>query len=390
MRGRSSSYFSALREEFKALIGDEGVLLILFIAPLLYGVIYTLCYAPEELRKVPIATVDLSQTPLSRHLIRAVGATPEVEIKAECGSSLEAEELLYAEEVYGIMLIPPHYAEELLGATQTKISLWLDTSYFLRYRTLFEGLSRAILYNGAEIEVMRLSLSGSPLIEAEVKAQPIRLHQHNLYNPTLGYGRFIMPAILVLILQQLIWVGIGMRIGTLREGRMGSLSSSIQTPRVALLAQIGAILLLIALPALYLFTLHYRLFDLPMRGATGSILLILLLYLVAVILSGRVLASLFHRRIDPLLWLLWGSIPILLLSGASIPSEAIPSWVQWLAALLPSTPAIRAFVASQSMGATLQELHPELLHLLLLLLLYGLMALYIIQREQRKRIHCSH
>ncbi len=372
------------------MIGDEGVLLILFIAPLLYGVIYTLCYAPGELRKVPIATVDLSQTPLSRRLIRAVGATPKVEIKAECGSFLEAEELLYAEEVYGIMLIPSHYAEQLLGATQTKISLWLDTSYFLRYRTLFEGLSRAILYHGGEIEVMRLGLSGSPLIEAEVKAQPIRLHQENLYNPTLDYGRFILPAILLLILQQLIWVGIGMRIGTLREGRMGRSNGPIQTPCVTLLAEIGAILLLIALPALYLFTLHYRLFDLPMHGATGATLLILLLYLVGAILSGRVVASLFHHRIDALLWLLWGSIPILLLSGASVPSEALPRPMQYLAALLPSTPAIRAFVALQSMGATLHELLPELLHLLLLLLLYGLMALCRIKREQRKKIHCSH
>ncbi len=40
---------------------------------------------------------------------------------------------------------------------------------------------------------------------------------HNLFNPYLGYGTFVMPAIIMVIIQQTMLIGIGMIGGTWRE-----------------------------------------------------------------------------------------------------------------------------------------------------------------------------
>ncbi len=48
--------------------------------------------------------------------------------------------------------------------------------------------------------------------------------------------------------------------------------------------------------------------------------------------------------------LLWTSIPILMLSGASFPREAIPEWLYALGQVFPSSHGVNAFIRIRSMG----------------------------------------
>lgn len=132
-----------------------------------------------------------------------------------------------------------------------------------------------------------------------------------------------------------------------------------------------------ALIALYLFTFHFMLFDLPIRGSLFVVAMLLLPYLLAVVLLAALLGQLFRRREDALSALLWSSIPMLMLSGISLPREALPGWLYELGNLLPSSPAVRGFVRAHTMGASLAEIRPEILHLWLLTGLYGGLLLLI-------------
>ena len=63
------SYWQQLRSvmgnEYRTIFSDGGVMLILIFALLIYATAYSLAYAPQVLRNVPIGVIDQSHTSTS-------------------------------------------------------------------------------------------------------------------------------------------------------------------------------------------------------------------------------------------------------------------------------------------------------------------------------------
>lgn len=372
----------------KRLTGDEGCLLILAGAPLIYATLYSLAYGSELLREVPIGVVTPEPTPFTREMTMALEASPELKVSYQAGSMKEARELLWERKIDGIVYLPHELEEHILQGNSGVVSLCLDADCFLIYRQLYRATAAVIMAQTEHIAQERLWAKAGTFQAPPEALDPIRHRSENLYNPSLGYGSFILPAILLLVLQQTLLIGVGMCLATRRERTKAHLGMVIKPKKKplssALIQQSGqslAVLLLSGLVAIYLLTLHYRLFHLPMRGSTGSIALLILLFLLASVQLAFALGTLFRRREEPLIWLLWSSIPCLMLSGVSLPPQALAAPLRLVGALLPSTPAIRAFIRLQSMGAHWEEVMPEMLHLGVLCLLYGFVAWWRLRKS---------
>ena len=81
------------------------------------------------------------------------------------------------------------------------------------------------------------------------------------------------------------------------------------------------------------------------------------------------------------MWLLWLSIPFLLVSGVSLPPEAFPKWLYIVGKAVPSSSAVDAWIAVQSRGATLADVAPELTLLWCLVVFYGVGAVVANRRS---------
>ena len=121
----------------------------------------------------------------------------------------------------------------------------------------------------------------------------------------------------------------------------------------------------------FMLTVHYWLFDYPMRATWWRCVAVVVPYLLAVLLLAQSLGRLFRRRESPILWLLWLSIPFLLVSGASLPPQAFPRWLYLLGKVVPSSSAVEAWIAVQSRGASLADVAPELTTLWILTIIFG-------------------
>lgn len=51
----------------------------------------------------------------------------------------------------------------------------------------------------------------------EITAYPIEYEDIAIFNPTNGFAAFLIPAVLILIIQQTLLLGIGLAAGTARE-----------------------------------------------------------------------------------------------------------------------------------------------------------------------------
>lgn len=369
---------SVVRNEFRTIFKDGGVMLILIFALIIYATAYSLAYGSQVLRNVPIGVVDECRTPTSRSLIDTFNAGPNTYVAYNPTSMEEAKELFYGRKIYGVVYIPSDYGEKLYGGEQANVAIYADASYFLMYRQVFQEVVTSIGKTGAMVEFQRLIAKGANIPQAQATTQPVIYQSHNLFNPYLGYGTFVMPAIIMVIIQQTMLIGIGMIGGTWREfGLYRKLIPPGETRMSTLPIVMGksiVYLVVYAFLCLYLFALHYRLFHYPINGQTETVIALLIPYLLACTMLSIAVSTLFRYREQSLLFLLWSSIPILMVSGVSLPEQAIPGWLYDFGQLFPSSSGIRAFIRIRSMGASLDEVMPEIRQLWILTGVYGLLA----------------
>ena len=384
---------SVVRNEFRTIFTDGGVMLILIFAILIYATAYSLAYGSQVLRNVPIGVIDECRTPTSRALIETFNSGPNTYVAYEPTSMEEAKELFFGRKIYGVVYIPSDYDRKLYGGEQANVAIYCDASYFLMYRQVFQELVTSIGRTGAMVEFQRLIAKGANIPQAQAVTQPVIYESHNLFNPYLGYGTFVMPAIIMVIIQQTMLIGIGMIGGTWREHRLYYKLCPEGRRRMSSLPIVlgrGLVYAVIyALTCTYILTLHYRMFHFPMNGAPVAVALFTALYVVACIAMGIAVSTLFRYRENSLMLLLWTSIPVLMLSGVSYPREGIPEWLYNLGKLLPSSHGVNGFIRIQTMGASLQEVFAEIKWLVILTVAYGGLACIgihqAIRREQRRR-----
>ena len=369
---------SVVRNEFRTIFKDGGVMLILIFALIIYATAYSLAYGSQVLRNVPIGVVDECRTPTSRSLIDTFNAGPNTYVAYNPTSMEEAKELFYGRRIYGVVYIPSDYEEKLLGGSQANVAIYVDASYFLMYRQVFQEVVTSIGKTGAMVEFQRLIAKGANIPQAQATTQPVIYESHNLFNPYLGYGTFVMPAIIMVIIQQTMLIGIGMIGGTWREFGLYRKLCPPDRKRMStlpiVLGKATVYGLIYGVTTFYILGLHYRLFHYPMNGATSTVVVFMLAYLAACIFLGIAISTLFRYRENSLLLLLWTSIPLLMLSGVSYPREGIPDWLFNFGQLFPSSHGVDGFIRIQSMGASLSEVLPEIRMLCILTLIYGGLA----------------
>ena len=375
-------------DELKRIFSDGGVMLLLFGATLIYPLIYSFSYTPEVPRDIPVALVNLDGSKNSRELKRMIDATSEVEINTEPESLESAEQQFYSGAVKGVILIPEHFSEHLLSGEQAHLAVYADASYMMFYKQVYQAALYASGTLGKKVEIKRRMLHGTPEEAAISRANPIDFQSHALYNPLGGYGSYALPAVLVLILQQTLLMGIGMRAGTAREmGAVHYLVPKMASRQGALRILFGKFLayLLLYIPiGYYLLVLVMRWFSFPQAGEINQLFWLALPLTIAAIMLGILLTNFFKNRENSMIFLLFTSIPLVFLSGFSWPVEAFPPGLQLLGHLFPSTPGIVGFYKISVMGGDFSTIIPEVTELWVMALVFFIINWIVIRIKNRR------
>ena len=366
--------------ELEAIFSDGGALLLVVFATMIYTIIYSMAYGSEVVRDIPIVVVDEDKTEASRRLIDGVDGGPDTWVAFEVNSMGEARELFYRGDVFAIFNIPTGYEAAILADREANVALVLDGSHLLLYSHVLQQAVSDVVANSAKIEAERIIAKGGSDVVARAVVEPIQMNVEMLYNPYMGYGAFVMPSILIVIIQQTMVIGIAMV--TLYVARRRSHLGRTR-PIATVLSKILVYMLIYAVILLFILGVVWPVFDLPYFANTLDIVLLLLVYMVATAGLGLTLSHLFKRREAPIMLLLWASIPILLLAGVSYPREAFPEWLYAIGRILPSSSAVDAFIQINSMGASISDILPEMLTLALLALLYLTSAIIC------ENLHCN-
>lgn len=213
--GRLESIYYVTADEIRNVFRDTGVMIFFFVVPLAYPLLYTFIYNNETVREVPVVLIDNASTPQSRDFARRVDGTPDVRIAYRATDMDHARELLARKEAYGIIYIPSDFSRNIGLGGQSHVSLYCDMSSLLFYKAMLVALTDVSLEMGAEIE--QHNLHGLTERQQETASMPIENEWVALFNPQSGFASFLIPAILIIIIQQTLLLGVGMLAGTARQ-----------------------------------------------------------------------------------------------------------------------------------------------------------------------------
>lgn len=356
-----NSVFYICQKELKAVFKDQGVLIFFLLVPLAYPLLYAFIYTGEVVREVPAAVVDMNKSTLSREFIRKVDATPDVKIQSHCADMEEAKLLLKESKVYGVIYIPESFSSDITKGIQTQVTLYCDMSGMLYYKAILTASTEVSLKMNKAIKTKRAGNTTNR--QDEISATPITYEAVNLFNPQAGYASFLLPAVLILIIQQTLLLGVGLSAGTARENNrfrdLVPLSRQYQGTLRIVLGKSSAYFIIYAIVSAYILCVVPKIFSLVQIAQAGTLAAFILPYVLSCIFFAMTCSIFIHHREACMMIYVFTSVPLLFISGVSWPGSAIPEFWKVISWLFPSTFGINGYIAINSMGATLDQVLPE-------------------------------
>ena|SRR5574344_157231 len=359
---------------------DSGVMLILFIAGLGYPLLYSFVYFQESISNVPVAIVDNDATSRSRQFCREVDATKEVEL-VKCMNMDEAEYLMGRRKVHAIILIPRDFDKTVVAAThQATISVYVNMTSFFVYKSVALAINYVMLQENRDIEIQRYEAAGETHQQALYDADPAPYDAVYLFNPGDGFASFFVPGVMILIIHQLLFLGIGMLAGTTREENKNHklFENTIDKRRIyrVIFGKGLAYFLIYAIFSAYITVLIPKWFDLPHLASTWDIYRLLLPFLLAVIFFSFTCSVFIKNRETGMVMFLFFSVILLFLSGVTWPLTNFPKFWKVFAYLFPSTFGIQGYLKLNTFGAEFGQILPDFIALWTQAIVYFITACF--------------
>ncbi|MCR5820159.1 MAG: ABC transporter permease [Bacteroidaceae bacterium] len=380
--------FKVWYNELKEISRDEGIMVFILLVPLAYPLLYAFIYTTETQHNLPVCVVDQCQSSLTREFIRKVDATPEVKIAGHALNMAEAQEMLRMREVSGIIQIPHSFDRDLAHGKQVVVGVFSDLTSMLYYKVMLLGVTNVAQDMNRDIKVQNYLHPGTRR-EEEVARMPIDFEHVQLYNTQGGFSAFLIPPVLMLILQQTLFLGIGMSMGRTRENNRGLVIPPQSGYKHVVSVVLGKSMLyffLYLVMAVYMNVVISHFFGLPQLMHWNVFFGFMVPYLLACIFLGFCFSAFIFRREDCILLFVFMSVPLLFLTGVSWPGSAIPKIWQWIAVIFPSTFGCNAYIRAGSMGATLGDINHEVMAMWYQAGIYFLLACLIYIWEIRRAV----
>ena len=371
--------------ELRQIFSDSGVLLIFLVAGLAYPLLYNVVYLNGILSDTPVAVVDNSDSPDSRRFIREIDATREVEVAAKCVNMAEAEQMMKDRKVKGIIYFPSDFSEKIARNETATFSVYADMSSFLYYKNALMATNFVMLHEVGQIQMERYSALGMTEQAAFQSVKPLGYEENNPYNRAFNYSFFLISAILMIIIQQTLFYGMSLLVGTARERNrsFASLPDRLEGHGVGrvVLGRGGAYWLLYLAVGMYIAFIVPAIFGIPQRGEFHDVLALLVFFITDCVFFSMTWSTLITRRESVFLLFLAMSPVALFLTGCSWPTIAFPEFWKWFSYIFPSTFGAQGFINLSTAGGDMGTADVQMKAMIVQTIIYFFLACAAIYLE---------
>ncbi|MBW8182794.1 ABC transporter permease [Shewanella nanhaiensis] len=292
-----------------------------------------------DVRNVPVAIVDQSDSAAGRWIVEAIKVTQVASVEAFYKTSTEAEAAITRGEVRAALILPPNLTEKL--ANNETLGQWI-----------VDGSDTMIA--GAMKQLRNMPLDQITGINTQ---KPATFEVALFYNPEQRSAVNIVPGLIAVILTMTMILFTSAAI--VREREKGNLELLITTPIKPLELMLGKILPYIIVGLIQMtiiLGLGHFIFDVPINGSLAQLLMGTLLFIAASLTLGLIISTIARTQLQAMQMTIFIILPTILLSGFMFPFEAMPKPAQWIAEILPATHFMRIIRAVVLRGGEIGDM----------------------------------
>jgi ABC-2 type transport system permease protein len=231
------------------------------------------------------------------------------------------------------LIIPKGFSERIADQAQTDFPLFVDGTMPTVALSALQGMS--VISGEEAAEELRFDDPDSPA--PPLRKPPVKLIQQILFNPELRDSDFFLPGTIGIATMIVLF---NLSLGRVREKEQQTIEQLLVTPISRFAVVVGKLIpyaIFGAVDFLVVGLLSFWVFDLPFRGPILAIAGLALIFILACLAQGALVAALTGSEQEAQFVQALIVVPSILMTGLVFPLEAIPRWLQPVAWSLPMT-----------------------------------------------------
>lgn len=313
-----------------------------------------------DVRGIEAAVLDQANSASSREAVAEIASSQVLDLRYRLSSPQQIDQLLRQGKISAALVVPADFDARLQRQDRPPLQLVVDGS-------------------DQSVQASARQLAAYPLPGWESR-QGVEVV--NFYNPERLAPLNTVPGLLgvILTMTMVLFTAVAL----VREREHGNLEMLIATPVSPWELTIGKLLPFVGIGLVQITVIllvGHWLFGVPVRGSLLELYAASLLFIVASLALGVYLSTLSQTQFQAMQMAFFTFLPQILLSGFMFPFAGMPKAAQWIAELMPLTHYLRLARGIMLREATLLELWPPML--VLLLFSVALLALAVTRISKR-------
>lgn len=378
-----------IKREFKMFFSNTTLMMVFLGAPLIYAFLLASVYKSGKVTNVPIIVVDKDNSPMSLQIIEMLQDNEGLEVTAILPEMTNVKDEMIRLDAVAVVEIPDRFEADVLQARYPEVNVHTNTVNLLLANFAGKDVQVTLGTFAAGAEIKALQRRGTPVHHSYQKYEPFKQNYIKVFNETGNYFTFMWPAMLAVVLQQVILLAMAVSVAyevennTFGVGIVSKTKSAITTVLVKVFP-----IWVLSIPLVFIFYLLHIYYNAPMPTHPINYVVMTGFFVVSTTFLGVMISSLLPNALKATQVLMVMSAPGFIIGGYTWPLDSMSLPIQWLASLLPLTPFLDAFKLMLMQGASLKQVSPKMVHLIIQIIVYFFISLLLvkwrIKREDKK------
>jgi ABC-2 type transport system permease protein len=326
--------WAMVMKEFAQMRRDRLTFAMMLGVPLIQLVLFGFAINADP-KHLPAAVLLADHGPQGRTLLYAMQNSGYFAFIQQVKTAAEAQEALARGDVQFVVNIPENFSRDLLRGDRPSVLVEADATDPSATGNAIGSL-RALMTTAWQHDFK------GPLAFLAGTDTPVDLRIHARYNPEGITHYNIVPGLMGVVLTMTMVMITGLAITRERErGTMETLLSMPTRPVEVLIGKIVPYILVGYVQVILILVFARGLFNVPMVGNLGLLLVVALVFIAANLAMGLTFSTLAKNQLQAMQMAFFFFLPSLMLSGFMFPFRGMPPWAQIIGEVFPLTHFLR-------------------------------------------------
>lgn len=195
------NFINLLAREFRLFFNNTTILLVFFLAPVIYALFIGLTYQYGKVEKVPVLVSDEDRTPASAQLVEMLKDNHTIQVINNDIAPQSIKDEIIKKDAAAMIIIPENFEAQMMQGKYPEVNIYINTSNLLtaNYATKAVQVVMGTYSAGAEMKALQKRGMSSEI--AKTKYEPFKANYITLFNTTSNYLVFMWPAMMAVVLQ---------------------------------------------------------------------------------------------------------------------------------------------------------------------------------------------